>query len=1009
MAERIRYDRRKAELFAGISQEPADILRILYGPDDVFEVKAHHCPDSIGGKYLSEAAGYFKDQKAAVTQIQRLEKFAPPGIFCTLNPVLPDLLGRAANKVAFKVKNTASNQQITCRRWLAIDIDPERAADVSATEIEMQSALDLAETVRTSLAKEGWPRPILGMSGNGAYLIYRVDLPNNAESETLLQRCVQSIASRFNFSGEAHVDTASHVANKGCPVFGTTKRKGDNLVGIAGVSDRPHRKSWFERPSGITAVVPIDLLKAEAAKAPEPPARQSAIIPTTAQPAKGRRSKGPQVTPLERCVRMLGKMKPAISGAGGHSATLAAAKACWGFLTTEGEVRTAMLWWNDNMCGGEPWGEKDLEHKINEGLKLIQKDKGVGYRLIQNAPPGKHRQKTARPETAPISAPAQIVVDQPPGKADEVLTISLVPSPEADENRTEREVIGAIKIDVLGCMKKGVKVFSMYHRRTSIIDRPAKLAYEDILTIAGPPVQSFVELEAQGDIPEGMYTMQQVREAIALLAGYKSLSDESELGVGCWPGATQTGEEYPSVVMVGRGEAAEWNGDARLRHIDHPRCRGHVLDFESAGVDWYEYKALAALCEQAKDPAWRERVLLDVLALFQKWRWKNEKSSPLVVTALSFATWIQTFWAWRPMVSIIGQSNSGKSTLVHCLAAMFGKLAKTSSDSSAAGMRQILQSSARIIIHDEFDVSSGDKGRKMEHEKILKMLRAASRGDTIVRGTSDQKGQEFTLRHIVWLAGIHMASNQEADRNRSICLELLGKLPDAQKLVLPSLAELSVLGQRMLAVAVVCANEAKRLATSICRGRIEGVHDRIVESYAVPAGMVAAIYGLGEAGAIEYLKEMLADLGQSEREVVPDVDSLLGDIFSTQVQVGTERPTVSQLIDRIVFQGDSKPDNKALEAHGMKVAQFSASKHIPKDCHGVYCLAVNYNTVSSKLLRGTRWADQGIDQILRRYPGAHNDQKKIGHVTRCIALPLESVSKQFLGRSLLDRGNELPD
>ena len=82
----------------------------------------------------------------------------------------------------------------------------------------------------------------------------------------------------------------------------------------------------------------------------------------------------------------------------------------------------------------------------------------------------------------------------------------------------------------------------------------------------------------------------------------------------------------------------------------------------------------------------------------------------------SVATWVQTLWEWRPQVAIIGPSQAGKTTLFKVLSQMFGNLTVMSSGSTAAGIRQAIKSSAKVVLCDEFESSR-------HRTEVLEMLR----------------------------------------------------------------------------------------------------------------------------------------------------------------------------------------------------------------------------------------------------------------------------------------------
>lgn len=558
-----------------------------------------------------------------------------------------------------------------------------------------------------------------------------------------------------------------------------------------------------------------------------------------------------------------------------------------------------------------------------------------------------------------------------------------------------KSVADALKIDVLGKISCGeAKVFSMEYRRAETIRDVAHLKYEHLLDIAGPVVEDRVA--SSGEPGPGVFTVNEVRRAIALLAGRRKLTNEAELGAGCWPGMTEEGRPHESVVLVNASEAASFNGDRVLHKVDHPRCRGQLLNFDTIPKPWYEYEKLAKLIQEASDPNWRIAVMNDCINMFGKWKWSDKASSPIVITGLIMSTWVQTMWTWRPQVLVLGKTKSGKSTLCKALSGLFGSLCKTCSDSTAAGIRQIIKTSASVILYDEFDVEN--RSQAEEQQKILKMLRAAGRGDSMFRGTSNQKGEEFRLQHIIWLAGIQISSPREADRNRYITLELeQAELSERGKLNIPDADTLHDMGQRLLAVAIYCIKEARQLADRLKSVQIEHVDARVVESYAAPAAMLAVVQGADEAGAKELLIEMLAGKANVD-EIQNDESALLTDILGAKVQIGGDRFSVAQLME-LAQSSKAGFDNaiRTLESNGIKFGVFESDSG--RGLAGKGCVLFAHQLISAHLLRGTRWESQAIDQILARAQTASRTRRRIGgQRVRCIAISKEYMESEFTGR-----------
>lgn len=217
------------------------VIGVLFEPGDVVELRAF--------KDRTITSGYFDNFEELAEQAAKLDSkgFA---VYVTLNPTESALLARAHNRVKTHPKATTSDTNITHRRWLPVDFDPVRPANVSSTDEEKQAAVHRAREVREHLREQGWPEPVVGDSGNGAHLLYRVDLPNNRESLELVKGVLEALA--FKFSDEAvSVDTSTSNAARIWKLYGTTARKGDDT------EDRPHRRSrLLEIPKEVEACRP---------------------------------------------------------------------------------------------------------------------------------------------------------------------------------------------------------------------------------------------------------------------------------------------------------------------------------------------------------------------------------------------------------------------------------------------------------------------------------------------------------------------------------------------------------------------------------------------------------------------------------------------------------------------------------------------------------------------------------------------------------------------------------
>lgn len=225
----------------------AEILRsweLLYKPGDVTEIRAMG-RDKWGTIY----SGYYdyahRDKAAYDTaHLDRYRK--PKGIYWTINPCNPALLARACNRLVERPKATTADADIIRRRWLPFDIDPKRPSGIAATDEEVGLAVSLAGDIEDILRSMGWSYPLYVSSGNGTYMLYRVDLPNDAASLALVNRIYSAVNHRLGgidlSRPYAEIDTTVGNAARILRVGGTINRKGDETP------ERPWRVCEYFNP-----------------------------------------------------------------------------------------------------------------------------------------------------------------------------------------------------------------------------------------------------------------------------------------------------------------------------------------------------------------------------------------------------------------------------------------------------------------------------------------------------------------------------------------------------------------------------------------------------------------------------------------------------------------------------------------------------------------------------------------------------------------------------------------
>lgn len=208
-------------------------------------------------------SGYFDDPAQAATALVSSGEYYK-GIYLTPNPVAPDLLARSYNRVKTWVPegSTTADPDIVRRRWLMVDIDARRPKGISSNEAEHAATLNVARTIASTLTLlYGFPDPMVTDSGNGAWLMYRMDEENSNEVRDELHTFLKLLKVQYD-SDTIDMDTTVYNASRISRVPGTWARKGDSTP------DRPHRKgSILQQADAFKLLSFVQVLRYNAANA----------------------------------------------------------------------------------------------------------------------------------------------------------------------------------------------------------------------------------------------------------------------------------------------------------------------------------------------------------------------------------------------------------------------------------------------------------------------------------------------------------------------------------------------------------------------------------------------------------------------------------------------------------------------------------------------------------------------------------------------------------------------
>lgn len=351
-------------------------LRLFVAPDQVTELRALKVKPKYGRP--ATYSGYFDGEhlEDMVQNALRLSERAR-GVYFVPNAINQALLSRRCNRVDVAGDDELTkDEHIERRRFLLLDIDPRRPAGISANEDERTYAAEIGRQIAAHLTQHGFPLPIVGDSGNGAHILYRIDLP--PDDDGIIKRILHYLAARFD-DERAIVDCSVFNPARIWKVYGSIARKGDSTP------ERPHRRARITQVPASLDVVPTELLNYVGGQAP--PEVSSSRTATHATIGRSRNRQEAAIQ--DRALAYLAKLPPSIEGQNGSGRAFhAACVLIRGFAFSVVEALPIFMKWNETHAQ-PPWSEQELLHKLQDADK---KDGERGYLLD-----GKHISRKANP------------------------------------------------------------------------------------------------------------------------------------------------------------------------------------------------------------------------------------------------------------------------------------------------------------------------------------------------------------------------------------------------------------------------------------------------------------------------------------------------------------------------------------------------------------------------------------------------------------------------------------
>lgn len=385
-------------------------------------------------------------------------------------------------------------------------------------------------------------------------------------------------------------------------------------------------------------------------------------------------------------------------------------------------------------------------------------------------------------------------------------------------------------------------------------------------------------------------------------------------------------------------------------------------------------------------------------ALIKSFNWERGEQDAKLFFGYILHCYLTGAINWRSHAYVSGEGGSGKSTLQSITHKLLGKNAiLIDGQSSEAGIRQKIKNDACAILIDESEASE----RKMLN--ILNMFRSASSGSTVLKGTSDQNGTDFTLRFSGLLTGIIPVTFNQADNGRFLKLTLQpfdrnSTANSDLKLLMTDYETLNELGKRLQMLMISKFKNLLNINKIVRRELTKNSSERYADTFGIllSTSYIAFNDSEDEQNIIDYVNSFDFD-DEKERATHKDHDEMLENILDKTIQ--DENGVKATVIDVIYMAYyafkkernivDFKTYNAALGNYGIRVL----------DEDTLNLLIDTSRSSLRSLLRGTRFETGDVAQVLKRVKNTKviSEPKSIGGVQKrnCIRIELDSSKYNF--------------
>ena len=196
---------------------------------------------------------------------------------------------------------------------------------------------------------------------------------------------------------------------------------------------------------------------------------------------------------------------------------------------------------------------------------------------------------------------------------------------------------------------------------------------------------------------------------------------------------------------------------------------GRVKVLECGRHEGYLYPRFPAI-----PPPWprpikvKDNPARELLSDFRTFSWERPEVDPVLLLGWLGVALIGGALKWRPAVFLIGDRETGKSTLQSLIKAILGDVLVSTAETTKAGIYQLMKHDSRAVAVDELEAAS-DNRKQMS---VVELARVASSGGLGLRGGANGTGSEFQVRCAFLFSAINPPPMMPQDHSRFAKLRL---------------------------------------------------------------------------------------------------------------------------------------------------------------------------------------------------------------------------------------------